>query len=120
MERRPREFFGRRARSNESQIRDSQITRPGSLTGEGKLREILCVCAQRGGFWCRISLFLRAIAYQWLRMHLGFGVGELVGVCVRDLPPVYEKSRDMTYGLYSGGANLETKRDAVEKLAYTS
>jgi hypothetical protein len=24
----------------------------------------------------------------------------------------------MTYGLYSGGANLEVKREAVEKLSY--
>jgi hypothetical protein len=26
----------------------------------------------------------------------------------------------MTYGLYSGGASLKTKRDAIEKLNYTA
>lgn len=30
----------------------------------------------------------------------------------------HEKAGDMTYGLYSGGASLETKRKAMEKLVY--
>jgi len=46
-------------------------------------------------------------------------VGEPVGDFEGELANLgHEKADDMTHGLYRGGANLETKREAVEKLSY--